>query len=87
VAPPRVRIRLPEAAENFLDAVSSLVSAAGDVVSRGKRVVRKAKRVKRAGRRAASDLRAARPRILLDGEAGEVRIDLGRKRNDEGDDS
>lgn len=82
---PRVRIRLPEGAENFIDAVSSLISAASDVVRGGKRVVRKAKRIKRAGRRAASDLRAARPRIILDGEAGEVRIDLGKKR-DQGDD-
>jgi hypothetical protein len=82
---PRVRIRLPEAAENFLDAVSSLVSAAGAVVREGERVVRKAKRVKRAGRRAASDLRSTRPRILLDGDAGEVRVDLGKKRSDEGD--
>ena len=85
---PRVRIKLPDTAEHFLDAVSSLVAAAGSVVRGGERVVRKAKRAKRAGRRAASDLRAARPRILLDGEAGEVRIDLGGKRaaDDEGDD-
>lgn len=84
---PRVRVRLPEGAENLLDAVTSIVAAAGSVIGGGERVVRKAKRLKRAGRRAASDLWAARPRILFDGEANEVRVDLGSsERDDEGDD-
>lgn len=83
---PRVRVRLPKAADGFLDAVTSVFSEASRAIRHGERVVNAAKRAKRAGRGAASALREASPRIILDVAAGGVRIDLDKNGTDTGDD-
>jgi hypothetical protein len=56
----KARVKLPRAAKEFVDGVSSLVDLAGEAVASGSKAVRHAKRaVRKAGRTAAAVRRTA----------------------------